>query len=144
MRRIIMTFPCIVFLIFLIGCGAEVRQMETPDAVVLQEPEMTKSTDAPVEVQSESVQTATLDGEAQIIRLIETEYAILPAQVTAKPGLIRLITENKGRENHRIEIEGKTGGEQFRIERDVPKGQSVIIDMRVDRGIYEMYCPIPG
>ena len=129
----------------LTGCGGKNEFQEPPIALPVQE-------SMPIESIPEQIEVNTIyerpkdipEAEAQVFTIKLMEYVILPNKIGAKPGPIRIIAQNKGLIRHKVEIEGKVQGDQFREDWELPVGESIIIDLILDIGEYEIYDPIPG
>jgi len=77
----------------------------------------------------------------QIVEVRLTEYAIeMPRQLSA--GRTRFKVTNAGDMFHRFEIEGK--GIEVEIEAGVDEGQTKTLDVDLQPGSYEVYCPVRG
>jgi uncharacterized cupredoxin-like copper-binding protein len=76
---------------------------------------------------------------AQRVELIE--YAVrIPQDLPAGKHSFKVV--NSGKELHSFEIEGN--GIEVRLPNDLPRGEEASVEVTLQPGTYEVYCPIPG
>jgi plastocyanin len=74
------------------------------------------------------------------VRLTESEFKIDPAQLqVTKSGVVEFQVQNGGKVTHALEVEGKGARKQTG---DIPAGASASIQVELDPGSYELYCPL--
>jgi uncharacterized cupredoxin-like copper-binding protein len=76
------------------------------------------------------------------VKLTESEFKIEPAslQVT-KSGVIQFDVKNTGKVTHALEVEG---GDVEEETDEIPAGGSASLEVNLEPGSYELYCPIDG
>ena len=75
----------------------------------------------------------------QRVELIE--YAIrMPQDLPA--GKYSFAVVNSGTELHSMEIEGN--GMEVKLPRELPRGEDATLDVTLQPGTYEVYCPVKG
>lgn len=119
MRRIILLS---LFAAILVGCSSqeEATSAQSP-------PPAPALADQP---QSQTFEVTTVDGKFE------------PAEITAKPGHIKINVTNKGTKEHGIEVEGY--GVEARVASIAP-GSSATLEVHASTpGTYEIYCPVMG
>ena len=68
-----------------------------------------------------------------------TDFAIDPAAITADPGSYTFRVSNDGAALHALEIEGPSGEVETS---ELAAGESAELNVDLEDGEYEMYCPI--
>ena len=77
---------------------------------------------------------------AETVNLSETEYKIDPADVSVKKdGVVEFKVQNDGSVTHALEVEGAGLEEETD---DIAPGESATLKVDLQKGVYEMYCPI--
>jgi plastocyanin len=67
------------------------------------------------------------------------EYGIeMPGQVQPGPTLFRVT--NAGKEEHNFQVEGNGG--QWKLDANIPQGQTQMLRADLKPGTYEIYCPV--
>jgi uncharacterized cupredoxin-like copper-binding protein len=84
--------------------------------------------------------SASSTGGGAAISIGETEYALDPADPTAKAGSVTLEAVNNGSITHNLEIEGNGIEEQATEDLDPGASGEVTVDLKP--GTYEIYCGI--
>ena len=70
----------------------------------------------------------------------DREYEIDPADVSVdKEGVIEFEVTNDGSVTHALEVEG---GDVEQATEDIAPGQSATLKVDLEKGVYELYCPI--
>jgi uncharacterized cupredoxin-like copper-binding protein len=77
-------------------------------------------------------------GETVDISLVD--FAIEPDQVEARSGAVTFDVSNDGETLHNLEIEGD--GVEEELPEDLQPGQSGTLELDLQPGTYEMYCPV--
>jgi uncharacterized cupredoxin-like copper-binding protein len=88
--------------------------------------------------------TTALGGAAgaQVVAT-ETDYKIQLSTMALKPGRTTFVALNKGHVAHSLEIDGP-GVSNKRIGGTVSPGASKRLTVTLQKGKYEIYCPVPG
>jgi uncharacterized cupredoxin-like copper-binding protein len=73
----------------------------------------------------------------------ETEYRIELSRTTLAPGSTTFVVVNKGTVAHSLEIDGP-GVEDEKLSGTVPPGGSMSLTVTLQKGTYELYCPVDG
>ena len=91
---------------------------------------------------TEEQQPAPTGAAAETVNLTESEYKIDPADVsTKKDGVIEFKVQNDGSTTHALEVEG---GDVEQETEDIAPGESATLRVELQKGVYELYCPIDG
>lgn len=75
------------------------------------------------------------------VTAVESEYKIVLSQTTFSPGTYTFVAMNKGHVGHSLEIAGP-GVSNRRIAGTVSPGSSKELTVTLQKGSYEVYCPI--
>jgi plastocyanin len=77
---------------------------------------------------------------SQTVALTETEFKIDPAAVEVdEAGVVEFKVENAGSVTHALEVESEDLEEETE---DIAPGESATLKVELERGTYELYCPI--
>lgn len=74
------------------------------------------------------------------LQVSETEYALDPADTTVPAGPVSIEVTNDGEIPHNLELEGNSVEEE--LEADLDAGESGTLEVDLEPGTYEWYCPI--
>jgi uncharacterized cupredoxin-like copper-binding protein len=84
-----------------------------------------------------AVDSSVLDEHAVDVTL--SDYSIaMPTQVKPGPTLFRV--SNAGKEEHNFQVEGNGG--EWKLDANIPQGQSRMLRADLKPGTYEIYCPV--
>ncbi len=76
------------------------------------------------------------------IEVKETEFELRPAEITLdEPGTYVFRAVNSGHTVHALEVEGEGIEEETE---EIEPGQSAELEVKLDAGTYELYCPVDG
>lgn len=78
---------------------------------------------------------------AHRVTAVETEYRIVLSQTSFSPGTYTFVAMNKGHVGHSLEIDGPGVSDQ-RIAGTIAPGSSKQLTVTLQKGSYEVYCPI--
>jgi uncharacterized cupredoxin-like copper-binding protein len=84
--------------------------------------------------------TGAAGGGGETVDISETDFKITPDQVDVKPGSVTFAVSNDGETVHNLEIEGS--GVEEELPSDLQPGQSGDLEVELQPGTYEMYCPV--
>lgn len=87
--------------------------------------------------------TTAMHGSGNQVTATETEYHIQLSQMTLQPGAATFVAVNNGKVGHSLEINGP-GVSNRRIAGTIPPGKSEQLTVTLQRGSYEIFCPIDG
>jgi uncharacterized cupredoxin-like copper-binding protein len=73
----------------------------------------------------------------------ETEFHIALSQQSFAPGTYTFVAQNDGKLAHSLEIDGP-GVSNQRIAGTIAPGQSQSLTVTLQKGSYEIFCPVPG
>lgn len=73
----------------------------------------------------------------------ESEYHLAFSTRKLSPGAYRFTALNVGKLSHALEIDGP-GVEDMRTPGEIAPGKSATLTVKLRRGSYEVYCPVPG
>ena len=119
------------------GCGGD----ETEDAG---DPGPAENPPAQTETQTDAQDSASGGGAAQTIRndaVPSGELAFEKDTLKAKPGQVKLVMDNPASIPHAIAIRGNNADASGDT---VDKGGTSQVDVDLNAGEYEFYCPVPG
>lgn len=80
-------------------------------------------------------------GGTHRVTAVETEYKIVLSQTSFSPGTYTFVAMNQGHVGHSLEIDGP-GVSDMRIPGTIPPGSSKQVTVTLQKGSYEVYCPI--
>lgn len=86
--------------------------------------------------------TASIAGARQVT-VTETEYRLQLSQMQLQPGPTTFVATNNGHVAHSLEIDGP-GVSDRRIAGTIPPGSSMQLTVTLQKGSYEIYCPVDG
>jgi plastocyanin len=90
----------------------------------------------------EAPDSGAKDSVVKTIRIEETEFRLQPAEITLdKPGTYVFEAVNSGDTVHALEVEGEGIEEETE---DIQPGQSAKLEVELEAGTYELYCPVGG
>ncbi len=81
-------------------------------------------------------------GKGTTVIANESEFAIALSTTTFTPGTYTFVAKNTGRAPHALEIDGP--GVSDRATTTVSGGESSAVTVRLQKGTYELYCPVDG
>ena len=79
-------------------------------------------------------------GGGETVRISEVDFALEPDQVDVASGPVTFEVSNDGDTLHNLEIEGQ--GVEEELPQDLQPGQSGTLEVDLQPGTYEMYCPV--
>jgi len=85
--------------------------------------------------------------ERPAVRFALDEYTISPQRVSVRPGLVKLIAENRGQLFHNLRVEtvpdgAEEAGEILGGTRSAQPGEKVTAKIRLKRGTYRILCTV--
>lgn len=80
------------------------------------------------------------DGGGEGQRVVLSDFAIEPKDLTLEPGKVTFDVVNEGKAPHRLEIKGRDG--EFVTETLEATGDETTLEADLKGGTYEWYCPI--
>jgi uncharacterized cupredoxin-like copper-binding protein len=84
---------------------------------------------------------AATGGQAQTVKIGETEYKLDPSDPSVKAGTVTFDVSNDGKVAHSLEVEGPNGEDQ--LPSDLQPGDSGKLQVDLSKpGKYEFYCPV--
>lgn len=96
------------------------------------------------EITIETEEEQEVEEAVQEIEVNLEEYSIEPFEITARPGKVRFLVTNEGKEYHEFEIDGEINGEEFEKKIEVSKGKTATLEVELPKGEYSIYCPVLG
>jgi plastocyanin len=78
-------------------------------------------------------------GGGDVVDVALTDFAIEPSAITLDPGSYTFRVTNDGAALHALEIEGPSGEVETS---DLAAGESAELNVDLEDGEYEMYCPV--
>jgi plastocyanin len=125
----------VLVLALLVGCGGGGGQPQQ------QEEEPAEQRERNPQPQQEE-EAAAGQGVVKTIRIEETEFKLQPAEITLdKPGTYVFEAVNSGDTVHALEVEGEGIEEETK---EIQPGQSAKLEVELEAGTYELYCPVGG
>ena len=117
-----------------VGSGYGGGEVQTTD-----EPTTTTTPEATTSAEGEGGSGGS--GSGQTIKIVETDFAIDPAEPIAPAGKVTFAITNDGDTVHNLEVEGN-GVEE--VSDDIDAGERTNLTVVVKPGSYKLYCAIPG
>ncbi len=77
----------------------------------------------------------------QSIQVAAIDFRFHPADIKVDPGALSIDLRNDGQAPHAIEVEGNGVEEESDT---IGPGESTTLDLDLDEGTYEVYCPVDG
>ena len=77
----------------------------------------------------------------QSIQVAAIDFRFHPADIKVDPGALSIELRNDGQAPHAIEVEGNGVEEESET---IGPGESTTLDLDLDEGTYEFYCPVDG
>lgn len=93
-------------------------------------------------VSSSSTAGAASGGAGNKVTVTETEYSLKLSQNSFKPGTYTFTADNAGKITHALEIDGP--GVSDVKTKSLQSGAMQPLTVTLQKGTYEMYCPVPG
>lgn len=81
-------------------------------------------------------------GAGRTVTVTETEYQISLSRSDLTPGTWTFNVVDDGQTTHALEIEGP--GVKDRASDTISSGQSTALTVTLEKGSYELYCPVDG
>ncbi|WP_328478566.1 plastocyanin/azurin family copper-binding protein [Streptomyces sp. NBC_00377] len=85
---------------------------------------------------------ATKTELATQVTVTETEYALKLSRTSFAPGTYTFTADNAGRAAHALEVEGP--GVSEAETRTIQGGEKATVTVTLQKGSYELYCPVGG
>jgi uncharacterized cupredoxin-like copper-binding protein len=82
---------------------------------------------------------ASPGGDGTVVEVALGEFAIEPSTIELEPGSYTFRVTNDGGAVHALEIEGPSGEVETA---ELASGESADLDVDLEDGEYEMYCPV--
>jgi plastocyanin len=79
-------------------------------------------------------------GGGETVAVTETDFAIDPANPTVQAGTVTFEVTNDGAAPHNLEVEGQ--GVEAVLDQDLAAGESGTLEVDLEPGTYEWYCPV--
>ena len=99
-----------------------------------------ESTAAPTETATETTDSGGGGGGGETVAVTETDFAIDPANPTVQAGTVTFEVTNDGAAPHNLEVEGQ--GVEAVLDQDLAAGESGTLEVELEPGTYEWYCPV--
>ena len=80
-------------------------------------------------------------GGGQTIQVAALDFHFHPADLEVNPGAVSIELRNDGQAPHAIEVEGNGVEKESAT---IGPGESTTLDLDLDQGTYEIYCPVDG
>ncbi len=81
-------------------------------------------------------------GGGKTVAVTETEFKIALDKTTFAPGSYNFVVDDKGHTTHALTIKGPGLGEKSST--TLSAGQSATLTVTLQKGTYELYCPVDG
>jgi uncharacterized cupredoxin-like copper-binding protein len=86
--------------------------------------------------------TSSAGGQGTTVLAEEVDFKINLSMTAFKPGTYTFVVRNSGQATHALEIEGP--GVEERKTDTVSPGASTMLTVTLQKGRYELYCPVDG
>jgi plastocyanin len=99
-----------------------------------------ETTASPTETATETTDSGGGGGGGETVAVTETDFAIDPANPTVQAGTVTFEVTNDGAAPHNLEVEGQ--GVEAVLDQDLAAGESGTLEVDLEPGTYEWYCPV--